>query len=205
MKRILGLAMAAALAVTGLTACMGDDDGGSAAQKRRTAALGASGGAGQEYQLTFESVAPAPVVHPPGQAVNVQSFSWDAESSTTISSVTGGAGAGKVKFNEFTIKKTVDTASPKLFEAMAAGAHYKKVILTVRQAGAKEAYYEIRFDTVFVTKIDNSGTNPTVPEETVSFVFGKMETVARGQKAGEVEAPVQAGWDQIANKKYTAG
>lgn len=31
-----------------------------------------------------------------------------------IGSATGGAGAGKVKFNEFTIKKTSDKATPKL-------------------------------------------------------------------------------------------
>jgi len=30
---------------------------------------------------------------------------------TAVGSATGGAGAGKIKFNEFTIKKTTDSAS----------------------------------------------------------------------------------------------
>jgi type VI secretion system secreted protein Hcp len=205
MTRFVGLALATVLALTGLTACMGDDDGAGAQQQRRTAALGVSGGTGQEYQLTFESIAPAPVITPPGQAIEVASFAWDAENPTTIGSATGGAGAGKVKFNEFTIQKTVDTASPKLFEAMAGGSHFKKAILSVRKPGAKEAFYEIRFDTVFITSISNSGDNPNVPMENVTFVFGKMETVARGQKEGGSEAPVQAGWDQVTNKKYSGG
>jgi hypothetical protein len=34
-------------------------------------------------------------------------------SKATIGSATKGAGAGKIKFNEFTIKKTTDQASPK--------------------------------------------------------------------------------------------
>jgi type VI secretion system secreted protein Hcp len=206
MKRILGLVMVAALAVTGLTACMGDDDDSSAAQQqRRTAAIGLSGGAGQEYQLTFESQPGMAVIHPAGQAVNVASFSWAAENPTTIGSATGGAGTGKVKFNQFTIQKTVDSASPKLFENMAAGAHYKRAILSVRQAGAKEPYYEIRFETVFTTKIDNAGDNPNVPMESVSFVYGRLTTVARGQKEGQLEAPVQSGWDQVTNTKYMSG
>jgi type VI secretion system secreted protein Hcp len=205
MKRIVGTALIAMVAVLGLTACMGDDDEGNAQAQRRTAALGLSGGAGQEYQITFESNTGMQVVTPPGQAINVQSFSWGAENPTTIGSATGGAGAGKITFNEFTIKKTVDTASPKLFENMALGAHYKKAILSVRQAGAKEPYYEIRFETVFTTKIDNAGDNPSVPEESISFVYGKLTTVARGQKEGVYEAPVQSGWDQVLNVKYAGG
>jgi type VI secretion system secreted protein Hcp len=205
MKRILGTALIAMVAVFGLTACMGDDDGGNAQTQRRTAALGLSGGAGQEYQITFESQPGMAVIHAAGQAVNVASFSWGAENPTTIGSATGGAGAGKIKFNEFTIQKTVDATSPKLFENMAAGAHYKKAILSVRQAGAKEPYYEIRFETVFTTKIDNAGDNPNVPMESITFVYGKLTSVARGQKEGQLEAPVQSGWDQVTNTKYTGG
>jgi type VI secretion system secreted protein Hcp len=201
LKRILLPLMLAAVAVTGLTACMGDDDDGSSAQQqRRTAALGVSGGAGQEYQLTIESVAPTPVITTAGQAIDVVSFDWDAENPTTIGSATGGAGTGKVKFNEFTITKTADTASPKLFQTMATGSHFKKAILTVRKAGAKEPYYEIRFHTVFVTKIANAGDNPNHPMESVSFVYGTLETVARGLTTSE--APAQFGWDQVTNTKY---
>ena len=38
----------------------------------------------------------------------------DSVDKAGIGSATGGAGAGKVKFNEFTIKKTTDSASPKM-------------------------------------------------------------------------------------------
>jgi hypothetical protein len=41
-------------------------------------------------------------------AFEITDFSFGIENPTTIGAATGGAGAGKIKFNEFTIKKTVD-------------------------------------------------------------------------------------------------
>ena len=41
-------------------------------------------------------------------AFEIKDFSFGVENPTTIGSATGGAGAGKIKFNEFTIKKTTD-------------------------------------------------------------------------------------------------
>src|SRR5262249_44115972 len=43
-------------------------------------------------------------------AFEIKDFSFGVENPTTIGSATGG-GAGKIKFNEFTIKKTTDQAS----------------------------------------------------------------------------------------------
>jgi hypothetical protein len=44
----------------------------------------------------------------------------------TIGSATSGAGAGKIKFNEFTIKKTTDKASPNFYQNSVSGTHYKQ-------------------------------------------------------------------------------
>src|SRR5262245_18972060 len=49
-------------------------------------------------------------------AFEIKDFSFGVENSMTIGSATGGAGAGKIKFNEFTIKKTSDSASPAFFQ-----------------------------------------------------------------------------------------
>src|SRR5215510_11318742 len=50
------------------------------------------------------------------KAFEIKDFSFGVENPTTIGSATGGAGAGKIKFNEFTIKKTSDSASPSFFQ-----------------------------------------------------------------------------------------
>src|SRR4029077_13323573 len=75
--------------------------------------------------IWFESVAPVEIIK--GDSTDtvfpgkngwsaLKDFSFGVENPTTIGSATGGAGAGKIKFNEFTIKKTTDAASPAFFK-----------------------------------------------------------------------------------------
>ena len=45
----------------------------------------------------------------------VSDYSFDIEQVLNIGSATSGAGAGKLKFNEFTISKRSDSASPSFF------------------------------------------------------------------------------------------
>src|SRR4051812_2414106 len=54
-----------------------------------------------------------------GSVFQIKDFSFSVENLTTIGSATGGAGAGKITFNEFTIKKTTDKASAGFFLACA--------------------------------------------------------------------------------------
>src|ERR1700740_1535883 len=60
---------------------------------------------------------PTPKVTPKtGGHFEIKDFSFGVENPTTIGSATGGAGAGKVKFHEFVIKKVTDSASPVFFK-----------------------------------------------------------------------------------------
>src|SRR5262249_48559710 len=92
------------------------------------------------------------------KAFEIKDFSFDVENPTTIGSATGGAGAGKIKFNEFTIKKTSDKASAIIFQHCAQGVHYQTATLSMRKAGGGKAGGQIflvfHFGTVFTTKID---------------------------------------------------
>jgi len=99
-------------------------------------------------------------------------------------SATGGAGAGKVRFNEFTIKKTTDKASPAFFKAVATGAHFNSVVIEVyrTQADAKgvkktsegKPFLTFKFTTVFTTKIDQVGGGDR-PMEEITFAAEKVE------------------------------
>jgi type VI secretion system secreted protein Hcp len=146
--------------------------------------------------ITFESV----ITGLKPEAFEIRDFSFGVESPTTIGSATSGAGAGKVKFNEFTIKKTTDKSSPAFFKNCCAGVHYKSVTISMRRAGetAGREFLRFKFDTVFTTKIDWSGPGDEGPEESVTFVYGKL-----GIKVTPPETdlkPVVAGWDQVMNK-----
>ena len=105
----------------------------------------------------------------------IKDFSFGVENPTTIGSATGGAGAGKVKFNEFTIKKTSDRASPSFFKNCVAGAHYKKVVLIVRKAGSTQTDYLIISDAMISSaRVAWSGPGDEGPEESITFVYDNV-------------------------------
>jgi type VI secretion system secreted protein Hcp len=141
------------------------------------------------------------------KAFEIKDFSFGVENPTTIGSATGGAGAGKIKFNEFTIKKTSDKASCAFFRNCCAGAHYKKVVIQMRKSGGDPArsgkeFLGFSFETVFTTKIDWTGPGDEGPEESITFVFGKMviKYVPQEKTGAAAPQPIFKGWDQITNK-----
>jgi type VI secretion system secreted protein Hcp len=153
----------------------------------------------------------------PKNAFEIKDFSFGVENPTTIGSATGGAGAGKIKFNEFTIKKTTDQASALFFKNCCTGSHYANVVIEMRKAGgsadvAGKAFLRFKFGTVFTTKIDWSGPGDEGPEETITFVYGKLGVTywlqttdpGTGQSTGLQGAPKPGGWDQVRNTDWTS-
>jgi type VI secretion system secreted protein Hcp len=187
------LVLIALPAVVGLVALRED----SSSTDRRAGALVAPGSTAVAAQLQLTS---QPGMGEIKDVIVVNDFSLGVENPTTIGSATGGAGAGKAKFNEFQIKKTTDNASPVLFKNLAAGAHYKKAVLTVRKPGSAKPYMTYTFETVFTTKIDWSGPGDEGPEESISFVYGKLVVQSDGTNADGKTATVTSGWNQVLNK-----
>jgi len=122
-----------------------------------------------DYFLTVDGL--------PGESVDVQhkgafeikEFSFEIENKTTIGSATGGAGAGKIKFDEFQIKKTTDKASPIFFRNCAAGTHYKTVVLSVRKAGgdpssAGNDFLKVTFSDVLTSRYVNTASSSPPPQ-----------------------------------------
>jgi type VI secretion system secreted protein Hcp len=112
--------------------------------------------------------------------IDLSSFSFGVENPTTIGSATGGAGAGKASFKEFTITKHTDKSSTTFFKNCCSGTHYPNVVITLRKAGGESGssgreFLVYKFETVFTTKIDWSGPGDEGPEEEISFVYGKIE------------------------------
>jgi type VI secretion system secreted protein Hcp len=109
-------------------------------------------------------------------ALEVLSFSFGVSQAETTGSASTGAGAGKAKFEEFSIEKAVDLASVPLYVACAAGAHFPTVNLAIRKAGGSQLLYlQYIFRMVFVTNISwSGGGGDEAPKETVKFKFGAM-------------------------------
>jgi len=170
---------------------------GPAGPSGATGATGPEGPAGRDGRDAEAPGAPAPKFNlritvdglNGNNPTPIFGFSLGASNPTTIGSATGGAGAGKVKFKEFTIKKTIDKASPAFFRACATGSHYAKVTITVRKSGGDTTF---DFGTVFVSGIKwVPADGPVNSLEEITFLAGSMKVTADGSVSC---------WDQVLNK-----
>jgi type VI secretion system secreted protein Hcp len=133
----------------------------------------------------------------------IEDWSFGVENPTTMGSATNGVGAGKAKFNEFTIKKTSDSASPTFFKNCVAGAHYEKVTLEMRKAGGDPAssgkpFLTYTFGNVFTTKINWSGPGDEGPEEQITFVYGSLKVAYTPQNNdGSPGTPISSEWPPV--------
>ncbi len=135
--------------------------------------------------------------HP--KAIELLSYEFSTENVVNIGSSTSGAGAGKEKFNEFTITKKFDKTSPILFTDQAVGKHLDKIVLTVRKAGGTQDFLTITLGTVFVSEITHA-SNGDYPTETISFLYGTLQEDYKPQNPdGTLGSNVPAFWNQITN------
>ncbi len=134
-------------------------------------------------------------------AIEIASFSWGAFNAGA-SAVGGGAGVGKVVFQDFHFIKLTDTTSPLLFLACASGQHIKKATLFVRKAGTEQLeFYTIQMSDVVVESFQSSGADQ-LPNDNLSFVFAGIQlSVATVNADGVAGTPVTAGWNLGTNKK----
>jgi type VI secretion system secreted protein Hcp len=143
------------------------------------------------------------------EAVEIEDSSFSVENPTTIGIATGRAGAGKAKFNAFTIKKVVDKASPIFFQNCVSGSHFKTATLSIRKAGggagtgALKPYLTYEFSTVFITKITHElegEEGSEIPYETIEFVYGALLIKYSVQDLkGQLGPATQGNWSQIKN------
>lgn len=152
---------------------------------------------GETQDKTMAALKPTPF--------DISEWSFGITQTVSIGSATGGAGAGKVSFDPFTIKKVLDKSSPFFFSTLCTGGHYKTVNLLVRKSGvqAKKSggiYFEIDFYMAFITKIDWSH-DETAPTEEITFDYGAMRIAYKKQTPdGSLESsPKMAAWNKLDN------
>jgi type VI secretion system secreted protein Hcp len=137
------------------------------------------------------------------KALEVKSFTFGVSQAETTGSGSTGAGAGKAKFEEFGVEKSVDLASVPLYNACTAGAHFPSVMLAIRKAGGSNLLYiQYIFRMVFVTNISwSGGGGDEAPNESVKFKFGAMGIQYISQKADGTEGTKMQGmWSTTTNK-----
>jgi type VI secretion system secreted protein Hcp len=119
----------------------------------------------------------------------------------------GGASSERADFQDFSIVKALDKASPKLAVACADGTHIKEIAIELCRAGGdKVKYMEYKLSDCIVSSHrpgGSSGGGETLPLEEVSFNYGKIEWIYTQQKRadGTGGGQVPAGWNLEKNCK----
>ena len=135
--------------------------------------------------------------------IEIDSFSWGVTNIGTASSGSG-LGAGKAVFQDFTVTKSADSASPVLFEKCAVGEHIKSAILTIRKSGGKKLeYYKIKFTDLLVSSFSNAGSGEnSVPVESVTLNYTEIKLhYTEQQQDGSGGAVSQGGFNQKSGVK----
>ena len=115
-------------------------------------------------------------------AVTGISFTLDG----TISSGGTGKSAGKVTTSDIQVTKVLDKSSPKLFEAVSTGKHFKKVYIEMFKTGSSSPYYEITLDDALIAsdQVDNSQN----PEETLTLDFSSISWAYSADRSNPLAA-----------------
>jgi type VI secretion system secreted protein Hcp len=139
-------------------------------------------------------------------AIELKSFAFGAENTISLGSATGGAGAGKARFNELTITKLSDSTSATLFQMLVTGGHFKSATLSIRKSGDKTkpgggVYERFTFSMVFVSKISiNGSSGDDTPTETVVLNYGALKwEYSRQDPTGNLTPVPPTQWSVITN------
>jgi len=118
----------------------------------------------------------------------------------------GGRSAERADFEDFSIVKALDKASPKLALYCANGTHIDEIKLELcRAAGDKQKYMEYVLNDVIVSSVRPGGSSQggeALPLEEVTFNYGKITWTytETDHRTGKPKGNVSAHWNLIENR-----
>jgi len=116
--------------------------------------------------------------------IDILSFSWGA-SQTGTSAHGGGAGAGKVAFQDFHFVMKMSKASPLLLQHLSTGKPITTANLVARKAGGtQQEYLKIKFTDVLISSYQSGGSQggDEIPVEQISLNFSQINVEYADQK-----------------------
>jgi type VI secretion system secreted protein Hcp len=111
--------------------------------------------------------------------LEVESWSW-GETNVAASGkreAATGMPTGKRQHKPLMITKLVDKASPKLLEANAKGTRFASMTLSLPNPDStQQGYMVYTFTDVMISSYQTSGSDGSIPMETISFNYSKVES-----------------------------
>ncbi len=138
--------------------------------------------------------------------IEVLSFNWGVSQPVSMASATGGRTSGRADFQDFTITKVVDKATPDLYLYCVNGKHIPKVEIECCLAtGEKHCFQKFTLEDVVVSSVSPGGAadaGENKPLETVTFNYGKIRwEYTPIDHTGKKGSTIKRGWDLEANKQ----
>jgi type VI secretion system secreted protein Hcp len=132
--------------------------------------------------------------------IQIDSFSFGASQSGVVAG--GGAGTGKVQFQNFHFTTHSSKASPKLLQACATGVHLKEAMIVMRKAGeTPHEFMHIKLNDVLISSYSLNGEGAMIPTDSSAMAFMKVDFAFIPQTpTGGLGVPISVGWDLKANK-----
>jgi type VI secretion system secreted protein Hcp len=147
--------------------------------------------------MTISGIAGEGAAGAPSGSIDVLSWSWGMSQRTAVA----GAGSGKVNVQDLSIVKSIDKASPKLFQACITGATLQTLVLNVSPPGSSGTpgdTFTITLSGVHVmsdTKVGGPGDEN--PSESISMNYTKIQMDYYPQSG---TTSIHGGWDLKSNK-----
>jgi type VI secretion system secreted protein Hcp len=136
-------------------------------------------------------------------AMDILAWSWGISNTGTFHQGTGG-GAGKANFQDISITKYIDLATPNLMLFCANGKHIGKGTLTIRKAGENPLeYLKISLKNILVTSYSTGGSggeDRLTENVSLNFAEIKLEYAQQDDKGGKVGSN-DFGWNIQQNAK----
>jgi len=121
------------------------------------------------------------------ESIDILAWSWGLSNTGTFHHGSGG-GAGKANFNDISVTKYIDIASPNLMLHCANGKHITKGTITVRKAGENPLeYLKISLEKILVsgyTTGGSGGEERLTENVSLNFAKVKIEYAQQTEKGG---------------------
>lgn len=91
---------------------------------------------------------------------------------------------GPARLEDFQVVKSIDLATPAIFDAVCSGEHIKEAQLTLRKAGRDlQDFFKVTMEDVLITSQTPAGSTggDAIPMEQIALSFGKVEVEYRQQ------------------------
>ncbi len=127
--------------------------------------------------------------------IDIKAFSFGVDNEASVGA--GGLSSGKARFSSFKLEKLYDSSSPKLFQAVATGQHFKSALITLRTTGEQPRdFLTYELTDVLVTGYAQGGRAEPALLENVALDPARVRityTPAGG-------SPIVVTWDLVGNK-----